>query len=120
MMIFSINWLLIHDNPENKTNIVDKILLHEYSIKKLGKDICVPILKIYNSSEEIDFDELPDKFVLKCNHGNGMKILCKNKSTLNLTDTLKNLDKWMKINYGLYGFEYQYINVKRRIYYFSI
>ena len=41
-----LNWLIIHENPEYKTNIVDKILLREYSKKILGKDICVPILKI--------------------------------------------------------------------------
>ena len=41
-----LNWLLVHDSPELKTNIVDKILLREYSKKILGKDICVPIIKI--------------------------------------------------------------------------
>lgn len=40
-----LNWLIIHENPENKANIVDKILLHEYSKKVLGKDICVPVSK---------------------------------------------------------------------------
>ena len=84
-----INWLTIHENPEYKANIVDKILLHEYSKKILGKDICVPILKIYNSSKEIDLNELPDKFVLKCNHGSAMNILCNNKSKLNIKEAKK-------------------------------
>ena len=52
--------------------------MHAYSKKKLGIDICVPIIKIYNNSEEIKLEELPDKFVLKCNHGSGMNILCNN------------------------------------------
>ena len=111
-----INWLIIHENPEYKANIVDKILLHEYSKKILGKDICVPIIKIYNASEDINFDELPDKFALKCNHGSGMNILCNNKSKLNKTDAKIKLDKWMKINYGLGGFEFQYLYVKRKIF----
>lgn len=111
-----INWLIIHESPEYKTNIVDKILLHEYSKKILGKDICVPIIKVYNNSEEINFDELPDKFVLKCNHGSGMNILCNDKSKLNIINTKKKLDMWMKINYGLASFEFQYINVKRKIF----
>lgn len=111
-----LNWLLIHENPEYKTSIVDKILLHEYSKKILGKDICVPILKIYNSTEEIKLDELPEKFVLKCNHGCGMNILCNNKSTLNLLFAKNKLDNWQKLNYGLRNFEYQYINIKRKIY----
>ena len=74
-----LNYLIVHESPEFKTNLVDKIMLHNYSIKKLGKDICVPIIKIYNDTKEIKLDELPDKFALKYNHGSGMNILCNNK-----------------------------------------
>ena len=63
-----LNYLLIHESPEYKSNIVDKIKLSEYSKKILGKDICIPILKIYGNAEEINLTELPNKFVLKCNH----------------------------------------------------
>ena len=73
-----LKYVLVHESPDYKTNIVDKILLHEYSIKKLGKDICVPIIKIYNNTKEINLDELPDKFVLKCNHGSAMNIIYNN------------------------------------------
>ena len=111
-----LNWLLIHENPESKTNLVDKILLHEYSKKKLGKDICVPILKVYNSSKEIDLNQLPDKFVLKCNHGSGMNILCSDKSKLNLMKAKIKLDEWVNLNYGLINFEFQYININRKIF----
>jgi hypothetical protein len=69
-----LNWLIIHEFPEHKSKLVDKILLHEYSVKILGKDTCVPILKIYNNIEELNLKELPDKFILKCNHGSGMNI----------------------------------------------
>lgn len=110
-----LNWLIIHERPKYKANIVDKILLHEYSKKTLGKDICVPIIKIYNNADEINFNELPEKFALKCNHGSGMNILCNDKSTLNIIETKKKLNEWMKINYSLNGFEYQYLFVKRKI-----
>ena len=73
-----LNYLLIHESPDYKSKIVDKILLHDYSIKKLGIDICVPIINIYNESREIKLEELPDKFVLKCNHGSAMNIFCNN------------------------------------------
>ena len=111
-----LNWLTIHENPDIKTNIVDKILLHEYSKKILGKDICVPIIKIYNNSDEINLNELPEKFVLKCNHGSGMNIICNNKSILNITDTRNILNKWMNTNYGFNSFEYQYIKIKKKIF----
>ena len=77
-----LNYLLVRKNPENKTELVDKILLRNYSQKILGKDICVPIIKIYNDVDDINLDELPEKFVLKCNHGSGMNILCKDKKNL--------------------------------------
>ena len=111
-----LNWLIIHENPENKTNIVDKILLHEYSQKILGEDICVPIIKIYNNTDDINFNELPEKFVLKCNHGSGMNIICNNKSNLNITKTRYLLNKWVNSNFGFEHFEYQYINIKRKIF----
>lgn len=109
-------YLLVYDFPENKSRYVDKILLREYSKEILGKDICVPILKIYNNTDEIDINELPQKFILKCNHGSAMNIVCKNKSLFNLNHAKQILKNWMNINYGLLGFEYQYLNVKRKIF----
>ena len=111
-----LNYLLIYESPEDKTKIVDKILLRNYSRKILGKDICTPIIKIYNDPEEINLDELPDKFVLKCNHGSGMNIFCEDKSKFDLSKAKKTLKNWMNINYGLYRFEYQYLNVKRKVF----
>ena len=75
-----INYLMIHESPEYKANMADKIKIHQYSKNILGKDICTPILKIYNNTDEINLEELPEKFVLKCNHGCGMNILCKNRT----------------------------------------
>jgi len=111
-----VNWLLVHDSPENKYKFVDKILLRNYSKKILGKDICVPLIKIYNNVNEINLSELPNKFVLKCNHGSRMNIICKNKSEFNLTKAKLKLEKWMKINYGLENYEYQYNYVKKKIF----
>ena len=111
-----LNYLLIHESPENKTEIVDKINLRKYSKKILGKDICAPIIKIYNNTDEINLDELPDKFVLKCNHGSNMNIFCEDKSKFDLQQIKKKLKEWMNLNYGLFSFEYQYLNVKRKIF----
>ena len=111
-----INYLLIHESPENKTEIVDKILLRNYTKNVLGKDICPPLLKIYKNVNEINIDELPEKFVLKCNHGSGMNIFCKEKSNFDLKRAKRLLKKWLKINYGLKMMEYQYINIERKIF----
>jgi len=111
-----LNYLMVHESPDYKSKIADKILLHNYSIKKLGKDICVPIIKIYNDSEDINLGELPEKFVLKCNHGSGMNILCNNKSNFNIDKAKIKLNRWKNINYGLMSSELQYININRKIF----
>ena len=111
-----LNWLIIHECPEYKSDIVDKIKLHEYSKKILGKDICVPILKIYDNAKDINFDELPNQFVLKLNHGCAMNIVCKDKSKLNYKKAINQLKIWKNINYGLKFNEFQYMYVKRTIY----
>ena len=111
-----LNYLLIHESPDYKSNIVDKIRLHEYSKKVLGKDICVPILKIYNHYTEIKLDELPNQFVLKCNHGSAMNIICNNKEDFDLRQAKELLNGWMSENYGVKGFEFQYLNVKQKIF----
>ena len=110
-----LNYLLINESPEDKTSIVDKLLLRNYSQKMLGKNICTPILKIYDNVDEINLEELPDKFVLKCNHGCGMNIFCEDKSNFDLPKAKLQLKNWMDINYGIVGFEYQYLNIKRKI-----
>ena len=111
-----INWLIIHESPEYKSNLVDKIKLHKYSKKVLGKDICVPIIKIYDDINKIKLNELPNKFVLKLNHGSGMNIICNNKSSLNLTKIKLKLSEWKAINYGLLKTEFQYMYVNRKIF----
>ena len=111
-----LNYLLIHESPEDKSKIVDKILLRNYSKQILGKDICAPIIKIYNNIDEINLDELPDKFILKCNHGSGMNIICEDKSKFDLLKAKEDLRNWMNINYGLLRFEYQYLNVKKKVF----
>ena len=111
-----LNYLIIHESPDYKSNLVDKIRLHDYSIKILGKDICVPILKIYNHYSEINLDELPNQFVLKCNHGSGMNIICNNKDHFNISEAKYLLNEWMSVNFGTLGYEFQYLNVKRKIF----
>jgi hypothetical protein len=111
-----LNYLLIHESPDYKSKICDKIRLHEYSINKLGKDICVPIIKIYKDINEINLNELPNKFVLKCNHGSQMNILCNNKEKFDIEQAKKSLSKWINIDYGFNSNEFQYINIKREIF----
>jgi len=111
-----LNWLVIHDTNKLKGVCADKILLHYYSKKKIGKDICNKILKIYHSEREINFNELPNKFVLKANHGCGFNIIVENKTEFNLTQAKILLMNWMNIDYGKIGSEYHYSFINKKIF----
>ena len=111
-----LNYLIIHESPDYKSKIVDKIRLHEYSMKILGKDICVPIIKIYDDINDINLSELPNKFILKCNHGSAMNIICHDKSKFNLNQSKVLLKEWINTDYGFKNSEFQYINVKRKVF----
>ena len=108
--------MAIHDVNRLKGNCSDKILLHEYSKKKIGKDICNKILKIYNNSQQINFFELPEKFVLKTNHGSGFNIIVDNKTNLNINEVKSILQKWLEIDYGKMSAEFHYSFIKRKIF----
>lgn len=114
--IDKIGWLKVFDATDLKTQCADKIAVHEFSKQILGKDICVPILKIFNSPEEINFTNLPKQFALKCNHGSGYNHIVKDKSTENLEEIKVKFSKWTKENFALRGGELHYYDIKPTVY----
>ena len=110
-----INWLVIHDTNRLKAKCADKIKLHDYSKEKLGKDICNKILKIYKKAKEINFNKLPEQFVLKTNHGSGFNIIVEDKKKLDIEESIRTLNHWIKIDYGKI-FEFHYSFIKRKIF----
>lgn len=120
-----INWLKIYDVNNTKGLAADKIKLHDYCMQKLGKDICVPILKIYDNPNDIDFSQLPDKFVLKCNHGYAMNIIV-DKSNNKFTTLYKNpkseddckklVNDWLNKDFGLTSLQLHYSLINRKCY----
>lgn len=122
-----INWLIVYGkNNTLKAKCADKILLHEYCKEKLGEDICVPILQIYNKPEDINIDILPDKFVLKCNHGYAMNIIVDKKTnsftTLkrlninNIEDCKTQLKQWLNTNFGDINYQEHYALIHPQCY----
>lgn len=112
-----INWLKIYDSTPLKTRCADKIRIHDYCIEKLGMDLCIPILKIYDTINEINWDELPKQFVMKCNHGSGMNIIVKDKSTLNINDAKTKLQKFMNDDFAFHvGYEMHYHDIPHKIF----
>ena len=110
-------WLNIYDTNPLKVKCADKIKIHDYCKVVLGEDICVPIIKVYNNVSEINWDELPNQFVMKCNHGSGMNIICTDKSKLNKVDAINKHNRWMKDDFAFRnGFEAHYHDITPKIY----
>ena len=104
-----------YKNNELITKCVDKYKVREY-IKKCGLDNTLnELIGVYNNANEINFDELPSQFVLKCNHGAGFNIVCKNKYELNIDESKEQLNKWLRIDFWKNYAEIQYKNVDKKI-----
>lgn len=111
-----IQWLKLYDSTPLKTRLADKYLVRDWVKEKIGEKYLIPLLGVWDSFDEIDFGSLPEKFVLKTNHGSGWNILVPNKNELNIEDARKKFNKWMSTNYAfLGGFELQYKDIPRKI-----
>lgn len=95
--------------------MVDKILVKDFVAEKIGDEYVVKTLGLWDDFDEIDFNKLPQKFVIKCTHNSGGVVVCSDKSQLNLEKTKKNINKLLKRNYFYHGREWPYKNVKPRI-----
>ena len=67
---------------------------------KIGEKFLIPLLGAYKKFKDINFNDLPNKFVIKCNHGSGFNIIVKNKTNLNISKIKSKLNNWMKENYA--------------------
>lgn len=111
-----LQWLKLNDRNPLYSKLVDKYAVKKYVADKIGEEYIIPTLGVWNSFDEIDFDKLPNRFVLKCTHDSGGIVICKDKSRLNYAKAKKKLEKSMKTDYYLRtGREWPYSNVPRRI-----
>lgn len=112
-----IMWLKLNTYYNNSviTNCVDKYRVREYIEKAGHANILNTLIGVYDNAEEIEWDNLPKQFVLKCNFGCGYNIICKDKDSLDEKTTKKTLNGWMKKNYTLEYAEVQYKFIKKKI-----
>lgn len=109
-----LNWLKVYDSNFLKTYCADKLLVREYVKNKIGEDLFLPVLGIYDKVEDIDFSKLPKNYVIKCNHGSGMNIIVKD-GKVNKADIKKKLDIWLRTDY-LHLNEFFYKPIKKKIF----
>lgn len=111
-----LQWLKLYNRRPEYTMMVDKYKVREYIKEKLGEEYLIPLLGVWNNPDEIDFDALPNQFVLKCNHNSGLGMcICRDKSKLNLKKVKADLKKGLKQDYYLTGREWPYKDVPRKI-----
>lgn len=112
-----LQWLKIYDHNPLYTQLVDKYEVKNYVKEKIGCEYIAKLIGVWDFPEQIDYDSLPEKFVLKTTHGGGNcgVIICKDKSKLDKERTKQILESSMKYNLYRDSREWPYKNVKRRI-----
>ena len=110
-----LNWLKLYDRKPIYTTMVDKYEVKKYVADIIGEEYVIPTLGVWDRFEDIDFDSLPEQFVLKCTHDSGGLVICKDKIKLNFSRAKKKINRSMKKNFYYRFREWSYKNVKPRI-----
>lgn len=110
-----LQWLKLYDRKPEYTAMVDKYEAKRYVSTIIGKEYIIPTIAIFDKVEDIDFDMLPDQFVLKCTHDSGGAVICKNKADFDKKSARKLLTHFYNRRYFWQNREWPYKNVKPRI-----
>ncbi len=110
-----LQWIKLYDRKPAYIRMVDKYGVRAYIEEKLGAQYLIPLLGVWDRAEDIDFDSLPDEFVLKCTHDSGSIRICRHKDTFDRTEAVAYFKKRLKRNGFYYGREWPYKDVKPRI-----
>jgi len=110
-----IQWLKLYDRKQIYTTMVDKYEVKQYVSKIIGEQHVIPTIGVWNRFDDINFDELPNQFVLKCTHDSGGIVICKDKKNFDIKEARNKINRSLKTNYYWYGREWPYKDVRPRI-----
>lgn len=109
-------WAKLYENNKQKSTLADKYLVRNWVEEKIGKEYLIPLLGVWDTFDEIDFEKLPDRFVLKTNHGSGTNIIVKDKNCFDKIEAKNRFDMWIKTNFAFKnGFQMQYNDIKPKV-----
>lgn len=111
-----LQWLKLYDRNPEYTKMVDKYDAKRYVADKIGEEYVVPTFGVWDRPEDIDFEILPERFVLKCTHDCGGLVICRDKTKFDEVVAKGKLFRHMKRNYFMHGREWPYKNVRPRIF----
>lgn len=107
-----LQWIKLYDRKPEYTVYADKYKVRKYIAEKIGEKYLIPLIGMYKKAEDIPWDELPERFVLKCNHASGTNIICTDKSKLDYSSAEKKLNAWLKLNAFWGGREWSYKDIE--------
>lgn len=110
-----LQWLKLYDHDPKYTTMVDKYEVKKYVAEKIGKEYVIPLLGVWDDVDKIDFDQLPDQFVLKTTHDSGGIVVCKDKESFDIKAAKNKLKHFLRRKYYAYNREWPYKNVKPRV-----
>ena len=110
-----LQWLKVYDRNPEYTKMVDKYEAKKYVAERIGEEYIIPTLGVWDRFDDIDFDSLPDQFVLKCTHDSGGLVICRDKNALDKAAAKKKIEYSLAQNYYSTSKEWPYKNVKPRI-----
>ena len=110
-----LQWLKLYDRKLEYIKMVDKYEAKKYVENLIGKEYIIPTIGIYDKFEDIDFEKLPNQFVIKCTHDSGGIVICKDKNTFNKKEAKKKIQRALKRNYYYSKREWVYKEIKPRI-----
>lgn len=111
-----LQWLKLYYFPENEEviNCADKYAVREYVKDKGLAAILNNLLGDWTDAKQIDWEKLPNQFVLKCNHGCAYNIICDDKNIFDKKMAVKQLNKWLWEDFGAFNVEPHYSKIKPR------
>ncbi len=110
-----IQWLKLHDRNPLYTTMVDKYEVKKYVAEAIGEKYIIPTIGVWDKFDDIDFERLPNQFVLKCTHDSGGLLICRDKKQFDIKAARRKINKCMKMNFYYTSREWPYKDVKPRI-----
>lgn len=110
-----LQWLKLYDRKEEYSNLVDKLKVRDFITKTIGSEYLIPLIGVWDKFEDIDFQALPNQFVLKCTHDSGGLVICKDKNSFDIDEARKKINKCLKRNYYHLSREWPYKNIEAKI-----
>lgn len=107
-----LQWLKIHDRKPEYITMVDKYAAKKYVADIIGEEYIIPTLGKWDKFDDIDFNALPNQFVLKCNHDSGSIVIVRDKSKFDKVAAKKKIERGLKRNPYWYAREWPYKDVK--------